>query len=168
MVTLFLGCWKGQGPHRCEAVESIFYLFCPQVHQALGGAWRAVWMCPARQKQTVSALSCVLQLFDCKPITAVWWDCSWSLLVCVAMNPPKEGPLKALGDSTLTLDWAWEAGFTQAAFAPFISSVKILQAIWGFTEDSTFIIHFFAPFPTHLPHASATLTIFDSITSFFT
>lgn len=49
-------------------------------------------------------LSCVLQLFDCKPVTAVWWDCSWSLLVCVAMNPPKEGPLKALGDSTLTLD----------------------------------------------------------------
>lgn len=30
--------------------------------------------------------------------------CSWSLLVCVTMNPPKEGPLEAVGDSNLTLD----------------------------------------------------------------
>lgn len=30
--------------------------------------------------------------------------CSWSLLVCVTVNPPKEGPLEALGGSTLTLD----------------------------------------------------------------
>lgn len=94
--------------------------------------------------------------------------CSWSLLVCVTMNPPKEGLLEAVGDRILTLGWVWEAGFTQPALPPFISSVKFLWAIWGFTEDSTSVIHFPPPFPTNLPHTSATLTILDSITSFYT
>lgn len=83
MVTLFLGCWKGQGSHRCEAAESVFHLFLPSGPP--GSQWCLVSCFRVPCQAGPDCLSFILysgclaislsQLYDGT------WICSWGHLV---------------------------------------------------------------------------------------